>query len=64
MMQRAPAPPSFDDEEREEPFFSQMSLHPMPIKPKLPTESHKKVIYFVRHAEALHNVKERKLFER
>jgi len=63
MIARAPTQPSLDgneeDEEYEEPSKPRMSMHPMPIKPGLPNESHKKVIYFVRHAEALHNVKER-----
>lgn len=41
-----------------------IDVHPMPLEPELPTEPHKKVIYFVRHAEALHNVKEREAINR
>jgi broad specificity phosphatase PhoE len=37
-------------------FFT---MEPMPLRPEPPEGSHKKVIYMVRHAEALHNVKER-----
>jgi len=34
-------------------------MNALPLKPELPAGSHKKVIYFCRHAEAIHNVKER-----
>lgn len=36
---------------------------PLPLHPEPPVGSHKKVIYFVRHAEAEHNVVERKVVE-
>lgn len=36
-----------------------MNVMPMPLAPQPPVGSHKKVIYYVRHAEATHNVKER-----
>jgi len=40
-----------------------MEMHPMPLEPEPPAGSHKKVIYFVRHAEATHNVKEREAIQ-
>ncbi len=38
-------------------------MEPLPLNPLPPEGSHKKVIYFVRHAEATHNVKEREAIQ-
>uniref|UniRef100_A0A7S3P5N3 Uncharacterized protein n=1 Tax=Amphora coffeiformis TaxID=265554 RepID=A0A7S3P5N3_9STRA len=38
-------------------------MNALPLRPELPLGSHKKVIYFCRHAEAIHNVKERQAVE-